>query len=129
MNKTIFYPDALLTTTLEASPEYITVPLYNNEAISIRPILSLKEMTDLVQNMLKACEAKQGILAPELIDFSFRLFIVSAYSLVEMPEEVEKQYQLLYMTNLFDIVVANINPAQYQGMIRAINLYVGFELF
>lgn len=129
MNK-IFNTEKILTSIDSQSDEFVEVNWFGNETIYIRKILSLKDMTDLVRNMLKACETKTtGVFAPELIDFSFRLYIVTAYTLVDIPNNIEEQYKLLYLTDLFETTINNINQSQYQAIVRSVNLYVGFNLF
>lgn len=129
MNETVYKTDLILKSIKYTQKEFVPVQ-WNGKSLYVRPILKLKDMTFLIQDVLKTCETKTpGVLAPELIDFSFRRHIVSMYSLIEMPDDLDDQYKILYETDLFDVVTKNINKDQYQGILRAINLYVGFNLY
>lgn len=96
---------------------------WRTKRITVRPLLSFGETMRIVNNVMDACiDSETGYFIPETIDFALRFNIVSMYACVEMPDDVQQQYILLYATDLYDTVLSNVNQAQIETIKNAVNL-------
>lgn len=98
---------------------------WHGKIINVRQLLSVEEEFSLIRKILKyCCNENTDQFIPELIDLSMRLNIVSYYSDVELPVDIEEQHKLLYCSDLFDIIVSHTNKAQIDSIMRSIRLCV-----
>ena len=61
----------------------------------------------------------------ELIDFAIRVNILLSYAFVDLPNDPNTLYYVIYCSDLFDVVCRAINQRQLQSIYRAISLIVG----
>ena len=105
--------------TMQMSPsnrQYKKVVWHNNLQLSVRPFLPVEEMLEavhgIVETVFQTTDLTGGFCAVELFDFAIRAAIVSYYAAVELPDTLEKQYELLYTTDLYETVCKHINQGQ-----------------
>lgn len=91
----------------------------------VTPFLPIRIYTSLIDKILKTCERSDGDVAIELVDFALRLNIITAYSLVELPDDVDVLYYIVYCSDLYDTVAKNINQAQFNSITSTIKVYLG----
>lgn len=95
---------------------------WNGIWVHVKRAIGLMECTVLIDDVLRNSTIQDGSLfMPELIDFALRAHIVEAYTDLVLPEQVEAKYDLLYLTDLFDVVSGVISKAQLDSIINAIN--------
>ena len=103
-------------------PSHRTV-MWHGIAVTLRPLLSLVEVTQFVNSVMDSCYDKEhDVFVPDMMDFAFRVNAVSRYACVELPESIEEQYSILYNTDIFDTIVSYANAAQLQSIKDAINV-------
>lgn len=109
--------------------DYTEVPVRGLDGVSmtVKRTLSLMEMMQLVQDVVSTCVPGDGEFRPEMRDFALRAGVLSSYANFNMPKDLNKQYELLYGTDAFDQVVANVNQAQFSHIIFAINERISHE--
>lgn len=96
---------------------------WRSKRIAVRPLLSLSEMMQVVNNVMDACiDRETGYFVPETLDFALRVNVVSMYACVELPEDISLQYTLLYATDLYDTIAANVNKGQLEAIKNAVNV-------
>ncbi len=111
---------AKIASSINISPKVIQ---WRTKRITVRPLLSFAETVQIVNNVMDACIDKStGYFIPETLDFALRLNIVSMYASVEIPENMEQQYILLYATDLYDTVLNYVNKGQIEAIKSAINI-------
>lgn len=101
--------------------ETITIPMPGVEGtdIVIKRRLSLVEMMEFVDSVVGVCvDEDTGEYHPEFYGFAVRANILSMYANFRLPADIEKQYELLYNTDMVDLVLENIDQDQY-GEIEA----------
>lgn len=96
-----------------------TIDWYGVEVV-VKRCLSVRDMADFVSFVVNICLNEGGRYVPELEDYAIRDAVVSKYSNVTLPEGVEHRYEILYRTDIFDAVYAQIDQTQYFAMRDAI---------
>lgn len=104
----------------EQFPETVTEEWFGIE-VTIKHSLPLKEMIMFVQEVVDACFTTDGTYVPEIMDFAIKSGVLTHYANFNLPENLEKQYWLIYSTNAFGMVSQYINQSQLQEMIEAAN--------
>lgn len=108
----------------------VTVPLEGVEdvEIKIRKILPLKDMLQFVEDVVSSCVDKEtGLYSPEIKKFSIRSGILTYYANFRLPQNVEKQYGLVYNTNAMEQVMHHINLDQLEEILEAIDARIEHE--
>ncbi len=89
----------------------------NTYELSIRPMLSFDDANAFVRSIASACyDMANSEYMPEALDFTWRLFTVIFYAGVSAPTNIDKAYDVLYRTKIYDTVVANIDVGQYMRL-------------
>ena len=94
--------------------------------ISIKRVLSLKEMLSFVQNVVDACfGGKSGEYIPEAKDFAIRCAVVTYYTNMTLPSGLEKLYDFVYLSDITSFVISHVDDVQFGVIIDAIDEKVG----
>lgn len=99
---------------------------WHGQIIKIRYLLSRSEEWDLIHSILKCATGTfddSNYVVPEMLDLATRANIVISYAGIELPPNIDDQHKLLYSSDLFDVIIANINKAQYASIMNSIKLY------
>lgn len=109
----------------------VTVPMRGNEEvnITIRRTLPLKDMMQFVENVVSSCvDAETATYTPEIKDFAIRSEILTTYANFNLPSNVEKQYELVYCTDVLCQVMEHINNKQLHEIELAIEDRIEHEV-
>ena len=109
----------------------VTVRLAGTDdvVIQIKKTIPLQEMLLFVQEVVEACvDSESGEYIPEAYDFAIRVGVLTHYANFSMPANLEKQYCLVYNTDAFSQVLAEINTRQFDDIVRAIDKKIEFML-
>lgn len=109
----------------EEAVEKEYVPTSNVEwrglTIVVMRRLSLNAMMTFVDSVVKSCfEQDSGTYIPEVKDFAMRSCIIEHYTNISLPSNIERRYELLYRSDIFDAIMEHIDQLQFNAMIRAI---------
>ena len=96
--------------------QYQTVQWHSTQLV-VRHSLGINEYISLIRSIVADCSPKDGEVAYELFDFSVRLNVVLAYAFVELPEDIESAFYILYNSDLYDTVRKYANTAQIDAAI------------
>ena len=89
--------------------------------VVVKKTLSLKEMLEFVDSVVKSCFTKDtNAYMPEIKDFVTRVCILEKYANFTMPSNVESKYVLVYQTDVVDRVLQIVNQAQFNEIRAAI---------
>lgn len=95
---------------------------WHNIEVTIKPTLSLRDMLSFVSDVSKSCfDMNTAAFMPELKDFTIKTCILEKYTNFTLPTNVEHQYELLYCTDVIDMILQHINIRQFEEMIAAID--------
>ncbi len=100
---------------------------WNGVSFVVKRTIDLTEMLGLVKNVAESCFDDNGVYMPELRDFAFRVNVVGKYTDIAMPVGSDKQYALLYRTNLYSSIVSEIDEAQMAAVCEAIEEKIQYE--
>lgn len=89
---------------------------WHSSTIIVRQLLPIDEFVNTVREIIRGCIAPDGGFAIELLDFVMRVKIVSAYAYIELPEELDDIYYIIYASDLFETVCSNINQSQLEAI-------------
>lgn len=109
----------------------VVVPMCGNKDvnITIRRTLPLKDMMQFVENVVSSCvDAETASYTPEIKEFAIRSEILTTYANFNLPSNVEKQYELLYCTDVLCQVMEHINNKQLHEIEAAIDARIDHEV-
>lgn len=95
---------------------------WHTTTVIIKQMLSISEYLTAVENILNSCKSPEGEIAIELLDFAIRVGIISAYAFVELPEDIDELYYLIYASDLYDLVCSIANKSQIESIKKAIEI-------
>lgn len=102
--------------------EPATTVEWNGLVLVIKRHLSLAEAVEFVNVCTKACfGAEDASYAPEAKDMAIRSCIVAFYTNITLPENVAKQYELIYHSMVLDTIMPNIDQTQLKAIVNAID--------
>ena len=114
----------LIRVTGVKGKQYQRVP-WHTETVIMRHTIDASEFMAVVLDTVKDCKSPEGVIAPELVDFAFRVNVVSAYAAVELPEDGMMLYYIMYASDLYDTVCRYANKAQIDAAKEAVMMYAG----
>ena len=94
--------------------------------VQIKKTLSFTEMMEFVNDVVLSCFQEDGGFVPEVMDFAIRSNILSKYANFSLPDKLEHRYEIIYMTDIIDLVCSRINGAQLNEIVAYINRKVEF---
>ena len=89
---------------------------WHTTQIYVKQFLSIQEYLDTINNIVRDCVDKDGNIIVELLDFSTRVNIISSYAYVELPENYEDVYYIVYASDLYDVVCSNVCKSQIEAI-------------
>lgn len=90
--------------------------------VVIKRNLTLSEMRIFVDSVVKACFSEPvGVYMPELKDYAIRAMAIELYTNLSTPSDLHKKYDLLYSSDIWYIVLSNIDQDQFNEMLAAID--------
>ena len=115
----------VLRVTGVSGKQYKTIQ-WHTVQIVVRPLLNMEEYIKTVRAIVVDCMSKDGEIAIELLDFSTRLHIIAAYAFVELPDDMEQLYYVVYQSDLYDTVLKVANRAQIDAIIKTVTCEAGW---
>lgn len=109
----------------------VSIPMNGAEdvTITIRRTLPLKDMMQFVENVVSSCvNAQTASYTPEIKEFVIRSEILTTYANFNLPSNVEKQYELVYGTDVVVQVMEYINWNQLAEIRAAIDSRIDHEV-
>lgn len=104
----------------------VTVNWHGNKLV-IKRTLTAMEMLQIVENVTRGSfNDDNASFTPELTDFVFLREVVEKYTNVDIPQDVEDLYALLYRTDIIDVIMDNINGRQFTKMYNAITTKIKY---
>lgn len=91
----------------------------------VRHYLSLEEFNQLIDAVIRACmNDEHKTFTLELVDFAFKINVVLRYTNIELPKDIETQHQLIYNTNIYNVIKCDISEEQLDAAEKIIALYL-----
>ena len=106
--------------------ENTTTEQWYSIEVQIKKTLSFTEMMEFVNDVVLSCFQEDGGFVPEVMDFAIRSNILSKYANFSLPDKLEHRYEIIYKTDIIDLVCSRINGAQLNEIVASINRKVEF---
>lgn len=95
---------------------------WNGHELVVKRLLPLNGVLEFARKVAASCFAQDtNEYLPEVRDFAIRSTVVEMYANINLPDNLEHQYELLYMTDIFDVVFAEIDKTQFNALVDAID--------
>lgn len=88
--------------------------------IEYKEVLTMVEMKAFVDGVVDASFDNDGDYMPEFTDWLIRTNMIQLYTNVRMPQNIEKQYDILYRTDLYEQITGLVDQRQYAKIMDAI---------
>lgn len=88
--------------------------------IEYKEVLTMVEMKAFVDGVVDASFDSEGDYMPEFTDWLIRTNMIQLYTNVRMPQNIEKQYDILYRTDLYEQIAGLVDQRQYAKIMDAI---------
>ena len=95
--------------------------------VAVKRFLSFTEMMKFVKGVVDGCFATDGgSYIPEVRDMYFRCSIVEFYTNIKLPDPIEEKNQIVYGTNIIDLILQNIDMGQFRAIMDSIEKKVDY---
>lgn len=88
--------------------------------IVVRYSVPMDEYYDSIREIIDQCTDTDGVFVSAVFDFAFRTNIISLYSNVELPSDHMDLFEIVYSTDLYDVVCKNANVGQIKSIESAV---------
>lgn len=94
---------------------------WNGLEVVITKTLPLEEMMAFANSVVKSCfDQATGTYMPEIKDFAIRSNVMERYANFTLPNNVERQYDMVMRSGAFEMILNYINPSQFNELTSAI---------
>ncbi len=125
MNATKKVPASTIHDAARMSAGKYKKVVWRTTSIDVAYCLGARRFLDVYRAIIKDSTSPDGECMLPLIDFSIRINVISAYTNVVMPDTVEDLFDVVYGSDLYDVVVKNANTSQINALINAVWRSVG----
>ena len=107
-------------------PKVIT---WHGKRIHINPLLSFKEVFELVDSVMSECvNPDDQIIILESVDFVLKSKLLEKYTGIILSGDLDTQYRVVYGSDIIDTVFSNVNQAQLSNLKNVLSAYTGMNL-
>ena len=93
---------------------------WNGVSINVKHSLDFYKSLEFVNDIVQNCfNEETGLYMPEFADIIARRNIVAMYSNVNLPGDTERMHDILYNTDLVDVVAENANSLQIDNLVSS----------
>ena len=100
--------------------EAVRTVAWNGLEIKVKNNISFDEMRLFVSAVTESCFSEVGEYRPEFREFVTRALVLSLYTNITLPKNLDAQYSIVY-SGIFDEIFPNINYDQYEHINWAID--------
>ena len=99
---------------------------WNGLELEVRRYISFSEMLEFVEFVTDMCFTSDNTYMPEVRDYAIRVFVISRYTNIELPEDTDKRYELLYGTDIMRAVLQLVDAQQINEIVAAIDTKINY---
>lgn len=96
---------------------------FNGVDLLISKYLTIKDKMEFVKTVFDLCVI-DGVYFPELFDFAIKCATYGHYTNITVPDGLKKANNLAYSSDLYDVIVKNINKDEYEALINATKMQI-----
>lgn len=109
-----------------ATSKRIKKVIWHTTDILVKYSIGLSEYIATFNSIIRDCTSENGELALPLIDFAIRVNIISHFSNVELPQDPSELFDVVYTSDLYDVVRKNANARQIDAIEKSIYKSIGW---
>lgn len=95
--------------------------------VAVKRFISFAEMMNFVDGVVSGCFAtSDSSYMPEVRDMYFRCSLVEFYTNIKLPEPIEEKNQIVYGTDIIDLILQNIDAGQFRAIVDSIEKKVNY---
>lgn len=89
--------------------------------VEVKRFLTMKEMLEFSDAVVKMCFGDDGAYRPEIKDFIIRAKILSHYTNIESSDDLEILYNMVYRCDIIPEVMRYVDQTQFNAIMSAID--------
>lgn len=93
---------------------------WNGLEVLVSYTVGMQDVFNIVEEVVTNSFSETGEYIPEATDAVLANAIISRYTNITMPENIEVAYQLVMQSGLLDFVLSKVNTVQYEQIVSAI---------
>ena len=101
-----------------------TISWHGNNVV-VRQFLPLAEYMQMINDIMNDCRGGNDIFAPELLDFAIKTNVITYYAFVNLPEDPNMLFEIVYGTDLYDTICKYANKSQVDSVYKYISMIMG----
>lgn len=94
--------------------------IWHSVDLLVRYSITFNEYQSVIHNIISECTNGDGDCVLPLLDCATKAYIIGAYANVELPNDSENLYSIIYGTDLYDVVFRNANQNQIKSIIQSV---------
>ena len=100
---------------------------WNDITVNIKRHLSLSEMLEFTNSVVDSCFFNNtGEYLPEIKEFAIKVCVLTMYANFTLPQNTDKQYDLIFKTDVLNIVYQHIDLQQLNEIYVAIDKKIDY---
>lgn len=99
--------------------------VWHTAELWVRTLLDTQGYNNLISSIVEYCGRVDDAVELAMVDFATKLNIIIAYALVDLPDDIDDMYRVIYDSDLFKTVCTNVNSNQIQSVLNFVNAYYG----
>lgn len=96
--------------------------------ITVTTVLNTNLVQAVVETIANTCFDSEGNYRPDLIDITYQIVIVSAYTDVELPDDFEDKCAFIYASDICRLVEEKINVHQLRAIKRSVDELIKYRI-
>ena len=92
---------------------------WNGLDIIIKHTIGIRDMLRFVEGVFQSCFSDDGEYIPEVRDFAIKSCLLKYYTNISLPSNVERRYDLIYSSDITEVVLEYVNEAQLSEIVKA----------
>lgn len=101
---------------------------YDGVKFLLRETIGFMQMMEIVETVVRACFITDGSYRPEFKDFMLRCEVLEKYTNIDLPSDINEQYDIVYKSGIFGHVVSCINKEQLGIIIKNIDDRIDYNV-
>lgn len=105
----------------------VRVANFDGNEIHVNYLVDPAIINTIADGVVDSCFADDGTYNPYMKEFTTKCLIITAYSDIQLPDDVPSQYAFVYGTDVFRIVADQICKRQLVELLSTIDDRIGFR--
>ena len=100
---------------------------WHGTSVTVKKTLSLEDIMSFCHIMADGCFSDDGKYIASVKDFLFKRAMISFYTNIAIPKNIEKAYELIYCSDIIESIIPAINAVQFNELKSAVENQIKYE--